>query len=49
MESRQTGCEIVLLDELVPQDHLLRKIDEAVDFSFEYVSCIRFAASITSW
>ncbi len=39
MESRQTGYEIVLLDELVPQDHLLRKIDEAVDFSFIHNLC----------
>ncbi|EPT36214.1 hypothetical protein SAG0176_10375, partial [Streptococcus agalactiae LDS 623] len=24
------------LDELVPKDHLLRQIDEAIDFSFIY-------------
>ena len=32
--SKQKEYEIVLLDELVPQDHILRKIDAAVDFSF---------------
>ena len=31
--------EIVLLDELVPQDHLLRKVDRAVDFSFIHDLC----------
>ncbi len=30
----QTALEIVTLDELVPKDHLLRRIDAAVDFSF---------------
>ena len=28
--------EIVRIDSLVPQDHLLRKIDQAVDFSRLY-------------
>jgi transposase len=30
----QTALEIVTLDELVPSDHLLRKIDAVIDFSF---------------
>jgi len=30
----QTAIEMVTLDELVPRDHLLRKIDALVDFSF---------------
>jgi transposase len=30
----QTTLEIVTLEELVPKDHLLRRIDAAVDFSF---------------
>lgn len=30
----QTALEIVTLDELVPKDHLLRKIDRVIDFSF---------------
>ena len=33
---RQNEYEVVLLEELVPQDHLLRKIDKAVDFSFGF-------------
>ena len=37
--SRQNEYEIVLLEELVPQDHLLRKIDAAVDFSFIHDLC----------
>lgn len=28
--------EFISLDELVPQDHILRKIDELIDFSFVY-------------
>jgi len=36
---QQNEYEIVLLDELVPQDHLLRKIDAAVDFSFIHDIC----------
>lgn len=30
----QTALEMVTLDELVPKDHLLRKIDGVIDFSF---------------
>nr|WP_319382923.1 IS1182 family transposase [uncultured Roseibium sp.] len=30
----QTALEMVRLDELVPKDHLLRKIDAVIDFSF---------------
>ena len=30
----QTALEIVTLDGLVPKDHLLRKIDAVIDFSF---------------
>lgn len=30
----QTVIEMVTLDELVPADHLLRKIEAAIDFSF---------------
>ena len=37
--SKQMEYEIVLLDELVPQDHMLRKIDAAVDFSFIHDLC----------
>jgi hypothetical protein len=31
---QQTALEIVSLDGLVPKDHLLRKIDAVIDFSF---------------
>lgn len=30
----QTSLEFVSIDELVPQDHLLRKVDKHIDFSF---------------
>ena len=26
--------ELIILEQLVPQDHLLRKIDRSIDFSF---------------
>lgn len=32
--AQQTELEIVTIDSLVPQDHLLRKIDAVIDFSF---------------
>ncbi|MCM3358941.1 hypothetical protein [Psychrobacillus sp. MER TA 171] len=28
--------EILTIEQLVPQDHLVRKLDEAIDFSFIY-------------
>lgn len=34
--SVQSELEFVSIDELVPQDHLLRKIDAAIDFTFIY-------------
>jgi transposase len=34
--SKQQQLEVVIIDELVPKDHLLRKIDETIDFSFIY-------------
>jgi transposase len=34
--SKQQQIEIVTIEQLVPKDHLLRKIDEAIDFSFIY-------------
>lgn len=33
---RRDAVEFVNTDEMVPQDHLLRKIDEAVDFEHLY-------------
>ncbi|TAI50887.1 IS5/IS1182 family transposase, partial [Bacillus paralicheniformis] len=32
--SSQNEAEFVLLDQLVEEDHLLRKIDKYIDFSF---------------
>ena len=36
---KQQQMDLVILEQLVPEDHLLRKIDEAVDFSFIYELC----------
>ena len=36
VNGRQMEYELVMLEELVPEDHLLRKIDAAIDFSFIY-------------
>ena len=33
-QNRQRKMEYVLIDDLMPQDHLLRKIDKYIDFSF---------------
>ena len=33
---REPQMQIVSLEQLVPEDHLLRKIDAAVDFDFIY-------------
>lgn len=37
--NKQEAMEIVTYDMLVPKDHLLRKIDAAIDFSFIYELC----------
>jgi hypothetical protein len=36
---QQTAFEMVSLEGLVPKDHLLRKIDAVIDFSFIHDSC----------
>lgn len=33
-QEKQQAMELVIIDQLVPQDHLLRRIDRNVDFSF---------------
>lgn len=33
-QEKQQAMELVIIDQLVPEDHLLRKIDRSVDFSF---------------
>ena len=35
-ETNRTQLEMVALDELVPKDHLVRKIESAIDFEFIY-------------
>lgn len=35
-DTQQMGWEFICIDELVPQDHLLRKIDKYIDFTFIY-------------
>lgn len=35
-KDKQTSYEFVMLEELVKEDHLLRKIDKHIDFSFIY-------------
>ena len=35
-ETNRTQLEMVTLDELVPKDHLVRKIESAIDFEFIY-------------
>ena len=34
IHEKQQGMELIILEQLVPQDHLLRKIDRSIDFSF---------------
>ena len=36
---QQGEYELVMPEELVPQDHFLRKVDAAVDFSFIHDMC----------
>ena len=38
-KGRQMEYEFVMLEELVPEDHLLRKVEKAVDFSFIHDLC----------
>ena len=36
---RQQQMNLVIMEQMVPEDHLLRKVDRAVDFSFIYDLC----------
>ena len=36
---RQQKIDLVILEQFIPQNHLLRKIERAVDFSFIYALC----------
>lgn len=40
--SREFHPEMVNIEDLVPQDHLLRKINETIDFSFIAENAGRF-------
>ncbi|MEC1861649.1 IS5/IS1182 family transposase, partial [Bacillus licheniformis] len=35
-KDQREQLEVVALSELVPEDHLVRKMEEAIDFSFIY-------------
>lgn len=34
VHEKQQGMEVIILEQLVPKNHLLRRIDESIDFSF---------------
>ena len=36
---RQQQMDLVILEQMIPEDHLLRKIDRVVDFSFIHELC----------
>ena len=36
---KQQQMEMVIMEQMVPEDHFLRKVDRAVDFSFIYDLC----------
>lgn len=36
VEDGRNQIEMVALDQLVPNDHLVRKIEQAIDFTFIY-------------
>ncbi|MBO4324609.1 MAG: IS5/IS1182 family transposase, partial [Lachnospiraceae bacterium] len=36
LDKKRDQIVMLCMDELVPQDHLLRKIDKAIDWSFIY-------------
>ena len=35
-EDKKKQIQMISIEELVPQDHLLRKIDQYIDFNFIY-------------
>ena len=36
---KQQKMNLVIMEQMVPEDHFLRKVDRAVDFSFIYELC----------
>ena len=45
---KQQQMELVIMEQMIPEDHLLRKVDRAVDFSFIYES-VRAAVLRGQW
>ena len=39
VHEKQQGIELVILEQLVPQNHLLRRMDQSIDFSFIHRLC----------
>ena len=37
---KQQAAELVILEQMIPEDHLLRKIDRSIDFSFIRKLCV---------
>ncbi len=37
VEDGRNQIEMVALDQLVPEEHLVRKVEQAIDFEFIYV------------
>ena len=33
-KEKQQGMEVLILEQMVPENHLLRKLDRGIDFSF---------------
>ena len=44
---KQQQMDLVILEQLVPENHLLRRIDAAVDFSFSTICAHRCTAKTT--
>lgn len=44
---KQSEIEIIMIEELVPEDHLLRKIDQFIDFSFINQICAPYYSKDT--
>ena len=44
---KQSELEIIMIEELVPEDHLLRKIDQFIDFSFINKICAPYYSKDT--
>lgn len=38
-DGKQEKVEVVMIEQLVPENHLLRKIDKYIDFSFIHELC----------